>query len=73
MPLFTDVYTDEHIYVRQYTPDTDLPYLCIYTKYGDLIGKIYSDRSRSDWKGLADIFISKTLQQYLHSIADTLQ
>lgn len=46
--------------------------LQLYNNSGDLLGKIYSDRSRTDWKGSADIFINKKEMAQLHAIADTL-
>lgn len=46
--------------------------LQLYNKYGDLLGKIYSDRSRTDWKHYANVFINDDEMAQLHAIADTL-
>ena len=76
--MIGDQKLNDNVYYRVipgYTNITGEPFLGeiqLFNKYGDLLGKIYSDKSRTDWKHYADVFISDDEMTQLHAIADTL-
>lgn len=76
--MISDQKLNDHIHYRVvpgYTNTAGEPFLGeiqLFNIYGDLLGKIYSDRSRTDWKRYADIYINDDEMAQLHAIADTL-
>ena len=76
--MIGDQKLNDNVYYRVipgHTNTTGEPFLGeiqLFNKYGDLLGKIYSDKSRTDWKHYADVFISDDEMAQLHAIADTL-
>ena len=76
--MISDQKLNDHIHYRVvpgYTNAAGEPFLGeiqLFNIYGDLLGKIYSDRSRTDWKHYADIYIDDDEMAQLHAIADTL-
>lgn len=76
--MINDKKLNDHIHYRVipgYTNAAGEPFLGeiqLFNTYGDLLGKIYSDRSRTDWKHYADIYIDDDEMAQLHAIADTL-